>query len=317
MKFKSFIVLIRNTVTIIALIRCPKLRLHATTFFVLSLSISDLLFCLINLPLMADRYIHQEWRMGDALCKVFPVILYGNVALSLLNMVAITVNRYIIISYYEYYSKLYSKLSIWIQLFAIWSVAFLIMLPPSLGIWGELGLNKSTFSCTINKKDGKSPKQFIFLVGFVIPCLVIIVSYTCIYLKVRQSNNNLKSHRSNPKERSSKRERDDRRLTKLMLLIFACFLFCFLPLMCVNVFDDDTTIPTLHVCASILAWASSVVNPIIYVASNKQYRLAYAKLFNVVKSTITVSDSRQLSNSCPRTTRNATTHNLTQGYTKV
>lgn len=40
-----------------------------------------------------SRYIHEAWVLGDALCKIFPFFFYGNVAASLLNMVAITINR--------------------------------------------------------------------------------------------------------------------------------------------------------------------------------------------------------------------------------
>lgn len=57
---------------------------------------------------------------------------------------------------------------------------------PLLEIWGQLGLDEATFSCTILPKDGKSPKKFVFLVGFVFPCLMIILSYTCIFCTVRK-----------------------------------------------------------------------------------------------------------------------------------
>lgn len=60
--------------------------------------------------------------------------------------------------------------------------------------------------------------------------------------------------------------------------------------MLVNVFDDDTQFPVLNVLASVLAWASSVINPFIYAASNRQYRAAYTKLFNIVRSSVTFSD---------------------------
>ena len=39
------------------------------------------------------RYIHEEWVLGPVLCSVFPFFFYGNVAVSLLNLVAITLNR--------------------------------------------------------------------------------------------------------------------------------------------------------------------------------------------------------------------------------
>lgn len=37
--------------------------------------------------------------------------------------------------------------------------------------------------------------------------------------------------------------------------------------------------PSLHVLASVLAWASAVVNPFVYAVTNRQYRSAYRKLF--------------------------------------
>ncbi|XP_018566563.1 protein trapped in endoderm-1 [Anoplophora glabripennis] len=291
--------IVGNLVTVLALIRCPKLRAHATTAFVLSLCLSDLIFCVLNLPLTAARYIYEAWILGDVLCKLFPVLFYGNVGVSVLNMVAITLNRYVLISCHQYYNQLYSKLSIWIQLVCIWGATFLLMLPPLLEIWGKLGLDASTFSCTILKKDGKSPKKVIFLVGFALPCVVIILAYSCIYYSVRKSRKKLKSHQPITDKRSSRREKDDSRLTKLMALIFICFLFCFLPLMVVNVFDDngnDIKYPVLHVLASILAWASSVINPFIYAASNRQYRSAYSKLLRLVKSSVVFSDSKHASN---------------------
>ncbi|CAG9816576.1 unnamed protein product [Phaedon cochleariae] len=299
---------IGNSVTVLALIRCPKLRVHATTAFVLSLCLSDLIFCSINLPLTAARYIYEAWILGEALCKLFPVLFYGNVAVSVLNMVAITLNRYVLISCQHYYNILFSKSAIWIQLFFIWGIAFLLMVPPLLGMWGQLGLNPSTFSCTILNKNGKSPKNMIFLVGFILPCVVIILAYSCIYYSVRKSRKKLRSHQPISDKRSGRREKDDSRLTKLMAIIFVCFLTCFFPLMLVNVFDDhEIRYPVVHVLASVMAWASSVINPFIYAASNRQYRSAYSKLFRIVKSSVVFSDSKQPSNNF-RPDRNSVTY---------
>lgn len=77
----------------VALLRYKKLRKQATTAFVISLCISDLIFSAVNLPLTASRYLNEAWVLGDSLCKIFPVFFYGNVAVSLLSMVAITINR--------------------------------------------------------------------------------------------------------------------------------------------------------------------------------------------------------------------------------
>ena len=69
----------------------------------------------------------------------------------------------------------------------------------------------------------------------------------------------------------------------MMLTIFLCFLVCFLPLMLVNVADDNVQFPFLHILASVLAWASAVVNPFIYAFKNRQYQQAFIKVIFFVK----------------------------------
>ncbi|CAG7835392.1 unnamed protein product [Allacma fusca] len=294
-----FIVLgvVGNLITIFALCTSRKLRMHATTWFVLSLCISDLIFCVVNLPLTASRYIHESWIHGITLCRLFPFFFYGNVATSLMSMVAITINRYILIAHYSWYDKLYRKWNIIAMISFVWIFSFAMMTPPLLEIWGTLGLDSTSFSCTILKKDGKSPKKFLFIFGILIPCAVIIFCYSCIFFRVRKSRLTLLAHgnnglgdgnnqKSNFLSTSQKRlRRDDLQLTKMMLLIFCCFVICFLPLMILNILDYDTVSPTIHICGSILAWSSSCTNLIIYVLTNRQYRKAYEELLCRRKAT--------------------------------
>lgn len=48
-----------NLITLLALLKSPTIREHATTAFVISLSISDLLFCSFSLPLTAVRFFQE------------------------------------------------------------------------------------------------------------------------------------------------------------------------------------------------------------------------------------------------------------------
>ncbi len=165
-------------------------------------------------------------------------------------------------------------------------IKFVSQIPPLLGVWGTLGLHEATFSCTILEKDGKSIKKFLFVVGFVIPCVVIIISYSCIYWIVRKQREKLNKHNTVTRKSSGScrvRDREDSRLTAMMLMIFICFLVCFLPLMLVNVTMKDDEHPWIQILSSILAWASSVINPFIYAASNRTYRVAYYKLLSSLK----------------------------------
>lgn len=274
--------IIGNLLTITALLKYHKLRKHPTTAFVLSLSISDLFFCAVNMPLTAIRFHNQQWTLGDDLCKVFPVFFYGNVAVSVLSMVGLTINRYTLILHPSRYSKIYTPVSLCFQLFMIWAFSFGIMLLPLFEIWGQLGLDEETFSCTILKKNDTSPKKFIFLFGVLVPCIIISISYSCIFYTVHKQRAKLKAHSSNSSGRieSFFRSKEDCRLTLTLLTIYVCFLVCFLPLMLANVIDDDGSYANLHVFASVLAWMSAVINPLIYAIGSQNYRHAYTKLLS-------------------------------------
>ncbi|KAF7396503.1 protein trapped in endoderm-1 [Vespula maculifrons] len=283
----SIVGILGNLVTVIALLKYTRLRRHATTAFVISLSVSDLIFSAVNLPLTASRYLNEAWVLGDTLCQIFPLFFYGNVAVSLLSMVAITINRYVLISRSDIYAVIYTTRGIVLMLIAIWTLSFSLLIPPLVGIWGTLGLDSKTFSCTILKKNGSSPKKVLFVLGFIVPCVVISVSYLCIYWRVRKSRKNLEAHATGGRRKTGGfQRREDSRVTRLMLIIFLCFLTCFMPLMLANVIDDKVRIPILHVIASILAWASSVINPFIYAGTNKLYREAYKQVLCPVSSKI-------------------------------
>ena len=104
-------------------------------------------------------------------------------------------SRYVLISHYQLYDRLYRSCNIILMIACVWLFSFSMMVPPLLGIWGKLGLDPDTFSCTILKKEGKSPKKFLFVFGILVPCAVITFCYACIFVRVRKSRLNLLAHR--------------------------------------------------------------------------------------------------------------------------
>ena len=63
----------------------------------------------------------------------------------------------------------------------------------------------------------------------------------------------------------------DLRLTKMMLTIFISFLVCFLPLMLVNVVDDDVAFPAVHIIARLIDICIYTYNTVFntYLCSNQ------------------------------------------------
>lgn len=87
-----------NLVTIVALAKCKKVR-NATALFIINLSVSDLLFSCFILPLATSTFYNKSWAHGKALCFMFPFARYALVAVSLFTVLAITINRYVMISH--------------------------------------------------------------------------------------------------------------------------------------------------------------------------------------------------------------------------
>ncbi|XP_076306279.1 G-protein coupled receptor moody-like isoform X2 [Tachypleus tridentatus] len=275
----SIIGIFGNLLTIVALVKCPRVR-SATAVFIVSLSISDFLYNAISFPFSASDYILQKWIYGDALCVFYPFTQYLNGGLSLLFVTAIAINRYVLIAHQGLYEKIYQKRNIAMMIVGICLFAFIVLLPTLIGAWGRFGYDKSILTCTILEVDGRSSKAFLFIFGFVIPCITIVVCYARIFYVVKKSSSRLNMYKTvEMKEKKSardfKRREEEWRVTRMVLIIFCCFLVCYLPNTIVKVIDEQNKYPVLHILVYILIYASASINPIIYGVTNKQYRQAY------------------------------------------
>ena len=88
--------------------------------------------------------------------------------------VAIAVTRYMLISHFSLYMKCFTKPLIAVTLLAVWLFSFgwmvgsyvsimedfsiQVQVPPLLSVWGTLGEDRQTFTCTI-KRDSKGRLQ--------------------------------------------------------------------------------------------------------------------------------------------------------------
>lgn len=213
---------------------------------------------------------------------------------SLLSVAMISINRYILIAWPELYNKVYTKVKVCIYIGSIWLIAYGVQLPTLAGVWGVFGIDENLGTCSINRdKNGNTPKISLFVIGFALPCIVIIVSYAKIYCVVRKSNKRMESHVSITKK-------SEMHITKMVLVIFFCFVICYLPLTLVKVFDEKVRVPPLHVIGYLLLYLAACINPIVYVTLNKRYRRAYfntltCKFSNNIDSSTPIQNSKSMS----------------------
>lgn len=70
----------------------------------------------------------------------------------------------------------------------------------------------------------------------------------------------------------------DRRLLKMILVIFVSFLTCYLPITSTKIIRSFHNIQILHIMGYVLIYLTTCINPIIYVVMSSEYRQAYWNL---------------------------------------
>ena len=79
-----------NLLVIISLINYRRTRRHATTPFIISLSVLDLVYAGIILPILAARFANRESPLSEGLCEFFPVMFYGTMGASLITLTMVS-----------------------------------------------------------------------------------------------------------------------------------------------------------------------------------------------------------------------------------
>ena len=284
-----------NSLTIVGLTKDSNLRSQATTKFIISLAVSDLLFCAIMMPLNVAYFVLK--REGNfngfpiELCQFCTYFYYAASGVSLFNLLLITINRYILICKNSKYCKIYTNFNIGLMIACIWFLGCGLIFFPLVGIWGKIGRDIDKYgvkgpSCNIlHDEKGHNPKMFYMVLAFFLPCVTIIFCYSAIFLKIKKLQRELCGMFAN----LNKKEReDDIRQIKMMLTVFLCFVFTFLPIGSFNVIDKHSEYGNsdVEILCHVLWWSSSVVNPIIYVFRNRHYRKAIFLLCGVKPSSI-------------------------------
>ncbi|XP_058128774.1 G-protein coupled receptor moody [Anopheles coustani] len=188
--------IVGNLLTIVALLKYPKMR-NVAAIFIVSLCIADCSFCLIVLPFNAIRFIRGTLLHGEQSlwCTLITFIQYGSVGVSLLCITMITINRYIMIAHYNIYAKVYKTTWIAVMIVTCWLFSYGFQLPTLFGVWGRFGYNKQLGTCSILPDEhGRSSKTAMFIIAFLIPCIIIIICYSRIFWVVHASEKRMKNH---------------------------------------------------------------------------------------------------------------------------
>ncbi|XP_050068760.1 adenosine receptor A2b [Anopheles maculipalpis] len=268
-----------NILTIIAVWYYRRLQWLISNLFVLSLAISDI-FVGLTLPYHLAFYMGVDLGRQKHLCLLRFFVLIIACSVSIWNLIAIAVDRYIAICYPLHYTRLMTKRTALTILGFGWCLAISIATIPL--IW--------------NKWDTAQECEFDellhpwYVAGVITPIfsvvwLCLFVVYWRIWREASKHAKQLRAHGG-----ASERSSSDWKSVQVVLLIMGCFTFCWIPYFVVVLtqifaFVEDSS-PTLYKAAFSLAMANSMMNPIIYAWKNTHFRHAFKQLLTCHKPVV-------------------------------
>ncbi|XP_030625142.1 teleost multiple tissue opsin b [Chanos chanos] len=257
---------LNNTMVLILFCRYKMLRSPINCLLV-SISVSDLLVCVLGTPFSFAASTQGRWLIGRAGC-----VWYGfvNACLGIVSLISLAV-----VSYERYCTMMgatqadatnYRKVMIGITFSWMYSMAW--TLPPLFG-WSRYGPEGPGTTCSVNwaAKTANNVSYIIclFLFCLILPFVVIVYCYGKLLQAIKQVS------RINT-VMSRKREQ---RVLFMVVTMVVCYLLCWLPygiMALLATFGHPGLVtPEASIVPSLLAKTSTVINPVIYIFMNKQF----------------------------------------------
>ena len=275
--------LVGNALVCLALYRNISLR-TVTNNFILSLALTDLLMAVLAMPLITSASLKDQWVVGLGIYCAFGYSLAGT---SMVTVMLLAINRYFRIVRPTLYREVYSKktsvvmaVTAWIVCASTVCVEFLVF-----GVYFKPYFANQTILIPVFP----TTSSFAFFVTveslFVgLPCLVIVTCYVKIYQTVRH-------HNTAPAPSSQGQPSygvEETKITRILTVVVIGFYICWVPPFVTDILDSLTLIGEDSVkyknfYRTFIAFASSVINPIIYATMSRPFRMEFLKILRFRK----------------------------------
>ncbi|XP_022789384.1 neuromedin-U receptor 2-like [Stylophora pistillata] len=268
---------IANVKVCSVLVRGRRFKKHLSNFMLFHLSITDLIYRLIVIPgYLAAKYFPVKTR-SELSCKVAYTCLRAVYTAVFTSLVVIAFDRYQSIT--KPFKRLRRKPKLFLWIFVVWGYSTVCALPQFFndGI-GTLTINLTHFSnstsyvfqiCVATKES--SSKRiliiFYFILGFLVPLVLITIAYIKIALFLWRKSRNRVLNQAAVNSR--------RRALQMLVLMVLGFLICLGPsqlkklMESLGVIQDNAAVATT---VFIFQLSSSLINPILYSHYSSEFK---------------------------------------------
>lgn len=145
-----------------------------SNLLIVSLAVADLCVGIMVMPMGAVLTIYGSWIMGNIVCDMWTTVDVFLCTSSILNLCAISVDRYFVITKpFEYAMKRTPK-RMGIMILMVWTLSAVVSIPPVFG-WKS---SRAPYVCMISNDLGY--QIYATLCAFYLPLIVMI----CVYFKI-------------------------------------------------------------------------------------------------------------------------------------
>ncbi|CAO1429904.1 unnamed protein product [Diamesa hyperborea] len=257
-----------------------------TNYFLLNLSVADLLMASLNCVFNFIFMIDSDWPFGAIYCTINNFIANVSVASSVFTLVAISFDRYIAIVRPLQHRTSRKKARIFLAI--IWLMSCVLAVPClmySSVMTKKYTNGKTRTVCYMLWPDGRYPTSradyiynLVFLIlTYGIPIMIMVICYTLMGRELWGSRS-IGEHT----ERQLESMKSKKKVVRMFIIIVAIFAICWLPYHLFFVYSyhnhqmtSSSYVQHLYLGFYWLAMSNAMVNPIIYYWMNSRFRVYF------------------------------------------
>ncbi|KAM9315241.1 endothelin receptor type Aa [Pholidichthys leucotaenia] len=287
-----FLVGLVGNATLLRIIYQHKCMRNGPNALIASLALGDLIYIIIDIPinvykLLASRFPFDDTDFALCLCKLVPFLQKASVGITVLNLCALSVDRYRAVASWSRVQGVGIPLLTVIEIVSIWVLSLILAVPEAVGfdmITFKRG-NDTVRTCMLNPKtdfmkfyrDAKD--WWLFGFYFCVPLTCTAVFYTLMTCEMLNHRNG--SLRIALTEHLKQR----REVAKAVFCLVLIFALCWFPLHLSRIIkktvysqDDERRCELLNFLLVIdylsinLATINSCINPIILYFVSKKFK---------------------------------------------
>ncbi|XP_077591405.1 galanin receptor 2b isoform X2 [Stigmatopora nigra] len=167
-----------NSLVLAVLLRSGQLGYNTTNLFILNLSVADFFFIIFCVPFQATIYSLDGWVFGSFMCKAVHFFINLTMYASSFTLAAVSVDRYLAIRYPLRSRELRTPCNAVAAMVVIWGLS-LVFAGPYLSYYRLIHFANGTMCIPgWDERQRKLLDTCTFLLGYVVPVLVVSLSYT-------------------------------------------------------------------------------------------------------------------------------------------